>query len=145
MPAVSQDIVFELMTVVNVLMIGKGVSPTLDVSSEPSELGQFVLTALLELSATALFSFELTFGVSTNSGQKIPVKRTIIKMHEIRSIFVLTVPFSILLSGRRWTLASSACNLPKSHGNRPIHKSIPLIRYCKQIYLRLVKQCSSRT
>ena len=101
MAVASQDVVFELMTVVNVLMIGKGGLPRLDVPSEPSELGQFIPTALLEFSAATLFSFELSFGVSTNSGLKIPVKRTIMKMDEIRFIFVLMVPLSFLLSWRR--------------------------------------------
>ncbi len=69
--------------------------------SEPNELDQFIPTALLELSATTLFSFELSFGVATNSGQKIPVKKTIMKMDEIRFVFVLMVPFSFLSSWRR--------------------------------------------
>jgi hypothetical protein len=57
-------------------------------------------TASLKLLPMILFIFDAFFGVSTNSEQKIPVKRTIKKMDETHFIFILMVPFFFVLSWR---------------------------------------------
>jgi hypothetical protein len=64
-------------------------------------------TALLGLSVTIPFPFKVSFGVSTDSGQKIPVRKMIMRMEEIRFVFVLMIPF-FLLSWGSYALTSLA-------------------------------------
>ena len=55
--------------------------------------------ALFELSVIKLLPSEVPFGAS--SGQKIPVRRIIMKIDKIQFIFVLMVPFLFVLLHRR--------------------------------------------
>lgn len=77
------------------------------------------------LSARILFSFAVSFGVSTNSEQRIPVKRIIIRIDEIHFVFVLIIPFFYVVAPEDVRPRPVRHN-PKAM-DRPIHKCISFL------------------